>query len=87
MNNLNPINDCVLVELAESYEFVATPDKQYATKTSGVVTAVSKEAHEYLLGRKVFFDEYKDGTQVKIDDKTLAFIKFDEIRGYYGETS
>lgn len=87
MNRLTPINDCVLVELADNYEFVATPDKQYATKTTGTVHAVCKEEHEYLLGLKVFFDEYKDGTQVKLDDKTFAFIKFEEIRGYYGETS
>lgn len=87
MNKLTPINDCVLVELFDSYEYVATPDKQYSTKTTGIVLVVSKEEQEFLLNRKVYFDEYKDGTQVKVDDKTYAFIKFEDIRGFYGEVS
>jgi co-chaperonin GroES (HSP10) len=87
MNNLHPINGCVLVELTESFQFVATPDKQYSTKTSGIVKAVSNEESEILLEKKVYFEEYKDGTQIEIDDKTFAFIKNEDIRGYYGEIS
>jgi len=83
MNNLIPINDCVLVELTDVYAYAATPDKQYATKTSGNVLAVCKEEHEYLLNKKIFFDEYKDGTQVSVDNRTFSFIKFEEIKGYY----
>ena len=85
MNNLHPINGCVLVELAESFQYVATPDKQYSTKTSGIVKAVSSEDQEILLEKKVYFEEYKDGTQIQMDDKTFAFIKNEDIRGYYGE--
>lgn len=75
-----PINDCVLVELTEDY--IATPDKAYDTKTSGMVRSVCNEDHEYLLRHRVFFDEFKDGTKVNYDGKTYAFIKYKEIRGY-----
>lgn len=86
MNLPTPLNGCVLVELTENYQYVVTPDKQYATKTSGIVKAIAPELESFLLNSKVYFDEYKDGTQIKVDDKTYAFIKYEEIRGYDGKT-
>lgn len=91
MNKLVPIGGCVLVELTESFKYVATPEKQYSTKTSGIVIDVDnnispkmagKTTSSYLIGKKVYFEEYKDGTQIEKDDKTYAFIKLDDIRGY-----
>ena len=84
MNKLVPIGGCVLVELTESFKYVATPEKQYSTKTSGIVLSVAEKEKEeqHLIGKKVYFEEYKDGTQIEKDDKTYAFIKLDDIRGY-----
>jgi co-chaperonin GroES (HSP10) len=74
-----PINDCLLIELTE--DMIATPDKAYDTKTSGIVRVVCNEDHEYLLNHRVFFDEFKD-TRVGYDNKTYTFIKYEDIRGY-----
>ena len=82
MNELTPINNNVLIELAETYSAVVTPDKQYSTKTSGIVKAVSNEDHEILLGKKVFFEDFKDGTQFSVDDSTYSFISYKDIKGY-----
>jgi len=88
MNNLHPINGCVLVELAESFQYVATPDKQYSTKTSGIVKKIATDLDIVdIIDKKVYFEEYKDGTQFQIDDKSYAFIKYEDIRGYYGQVS
>ena len=75
-----PINGCVLVELTESLEYVDIPDKQYSTRTSGIVVA---ESEDYgLVGKRVHFKDFEDGVQVEYDDKKYAFIKHEEIRGY-----
>lgn len=77
MINLEPMPGYVLVELAEEFAGVYVPDKKYDTKTSGIVISDGD-----LKGKTVFFEEYKDGTQVKDDDKIFAFIKLEDIRGY-----
>jgi co-chaperonin GroES (HSP10) len=84
MYSLKPINGCVLVELGNDLEYVDTPDKQYATKTRGVVIDVSSNTttSKNLIGKTVYFEDFKDGTQVEVDGKKFAFIKFKEIRGY-----
>lgn len=81
---LTPINGCVVVELQEQFEHVATPDKQFSTKTNGIVLVVPKsdEENQYLVGKRVYFEEFRDGTQVKEDGKEYAFIKLEDIRGY-----
>jgi co-chaperonin GroES (HSP10) len=88
-DGLKPINDCLLVELAEDLEFVQTPDKQFSTKTRGMVRAISdymldveSKNIKSLLGKTVYFEDYKDGTQVEVNGKKYAFIKFQEVRGY-----
>lgn len=83
MDGLKPINGCALVELSETYANVATPEKQFATKTSGQVIKVSEKEidNQYLVGKRVWFEEYKDGVQVNIDGKDYAFIKLEDIRG------
>ena len=81
--NIIPINNCILVELTESLDFVEVPDKQYSTKTSGIVIAVNphEENHTHLIGKKVYFKDFEDGTQISDGDKKLALIKYEEIRG------
>jgi co-chaperonin GroES (HSP10) len=82
--NIIPINNCLLVELTEAYELVETVDKQYSTKTSGIVIAVDTGVinQEELLGKKVFFKDFEDGTQIDEGDKKYALIKYSEVRGY-----
>ena len=96
--DVTPINGCVLIKLTSSYEFVATPDKKYDTKTSGIVIATEKEeyrewsdtysselvttdTHKGIIGKKVYFEEYKDGTTIDFDGEKYALIKFEDIRG------
>ena len=86
MKGLVPIFESALVELSEAYANVATPDKQFNTKTSGTVISVALDEYPHLVGKKVWFEEYKDGCQTEIDGKTYAFIKLNDIRGYFDET-
>lgn len=86
MINLVPMNGYVLVELTEEWEGVYTPDKKYDTKTSGNVIKVAEDnGFDHLMGKKVYFEGFKDDSQVKEDDKVYAFIDTKDIRGYKGE--
>ena len=82
MNELTPINDNLLIELTDTYSTIVTPDKQFSTKTSGFVKAVCNEDHEYLFSKKVFFEDFKDGTQFTENETTYAFINYKDVRGY-----
>lgn len=83
--DLKPINGCVLVELTGDLQFVEMPDKQYATNTSGIVLKLPSSGIELavndLVGKRVYFEGFKD-VEVTKDDKKYAFIKFEDIRGY-----
>jgi co-chaperonin GroES (HSP10) len=81
---VTPINGCILVELTDNYQYVATPDKKYDTKTSGIVIDVDQELTTFpdIKGKKVYFEEYKDGTTIEEEGKKYALIKFDDIRGF-----
>lgn len=84
MDNLKPINGHVLVELADKYEYAATPDVQYATKTSGIVRKLGeddKPTHSELLNKRVWFKSYEDDVKLGEDDK-YTFIKYEDIKGY-----
>lgn len=35
-----------------------------------------------LLGKRVHFEEFKEGARIKRDGKIYSFIKLDDIRGY-----
>lgn len=83
--DITPINGCILVKLTNSYEYVATPDKKYDTKTSGIVVDYDDEIGAVpndFVGKKVYFEEYKDGTQFEHDGDKYALIKFEDVRGY-----
>jgi co-chaperonin GroES (HSP10) len=76
---LEPYEGSVLVELVEQYAGITLPDKKYDTKVSGIAV---KSADPQLNGKRVFFEEYKDGVRVTEGAKTYAFIKLKDIRGY-----
>lgn len=86
---LTPINDCVLVLLDRP----AIKEGKYSSRTSGIVTAISNHSHlskvnystasdEWMLNKRVYFEEYKEGGRVKKDGKEYSFIKLEDIRGY-----
>lgn len=79
---LKPINDCLLIELTDTLSYVDIPDKQYSTKTSGIVISTATDKGNKLIHKKVYFEDFKDGTQVEFGNKKYAFIKFDDIRGF-----
>lgn len=83
---LHPLGDRVLVELVEQYESIATVDGKYDTKTSGICLAIGDKFAtdmEYdLLGKKIFWEQYKDGEHILYDGKKYAFIRAMDIDGY-----
>lgn len=92
--NLKPLPGHVLVELREKYEHVAVTEQKYDTKTSGICVAVGYvpreiandvvELEPYLPipGKRVFWEEYKDGAVIERDGKKYAFIKIEDLDGY-----
>ncbi len=79
--NLKPLNDCVVVELLEDYEYVDSPDKQFNTKNKGIVTDATKE-HEDIVGKKVYFASYQDDITEIVNGKKYSAIPYKEIRMY-----
>ena len=90
---LSPINDCVLVELQQSYKNFQTSEGKYDSRTEGIVVAVpeymrvgfekeSKVDVLNLVNKRVFFEEFKEGSRIKRGDKIYSFIKIEDIRGY-----
>jgi len=81
------MNGNVLVELTEEWEGVYTVEKKYDTKTSGILLKVTDEDAKDLppIGSKIYFEGFKDDSQVKDGDKIFAFIDINDIRGYKSE--
>lgn len=82
---LIPINDCVLVKLGQQYNNFSTAEGKYDTRTNGIVVAIPKRRTDLtsvLEGRRVYFEEYKEGARIKRDNEQYCFIKIDDIRGY-----
>lgn len=84
--DLTPINGCVLVRLTEAYSYVHTPDKKYDTKTSGILIKIDRELdpnpYTKLVGKKVYFESYKDDTVKEENGEKYALIKATELKGY-----
>jgi len=76
--NLVPINNNLLIELVDQYQYAATPDKEFSTKTSGYIRAGNKE----LDGKRVWFTSYQDDIKIDRDGKTYTFVKYEEVKGY-----
>jgi co-chaperonin GroES (HSP10) len=94
---LYPLNDCVLVELKQSSKNFSTKEGKYDSRTEGIVIAVNSNANKQypefidnlpateLLGKRVHFEEFKEGARIKRDGKIYSFIKIEDIRGYENE--
>jgi co-chaperonin GroES (HSP10) len=84
--NLRPVNNHVLVELGDHYSNIAVPEGKYDTRTNGVVLHIEfDKAHAWavdLLHRKVYWQEFKEGTRVEKDGKLYAFIKLEDVEGF-----
>jgi co-chaperonin GroES (HSP10) len=88
--SLIPVNNCVLVKLEKPFENVTVKDAKYATRTQGIVVAVPELEYvpveainiHQLLGKRVYFEEYKDGTRIKREGQEYSFIQISDIRGY-----
>lgn len=78
---LQPINDCVLVELGQQHRNFSVSEGKYDTRTNGTVISIDSDNKE-LIGKKVYFEEYKEGARIPIENRIYCFIKYEDIRGY-----
>lgn len=86
---LIPLPGHALVELRDKYEFVATTQQKYDTRTSGICLAVLTNSEPqapwyaaHLPEKIVFWEEYKTGMAIERDGKQYAFIKIEDLTGY-----
>lgn len=86
--SLIPVNDCVLVKLDPT----SIKETKYSTRTSGIAIRVASSTYKgmdtyamndvMLQGKRVYFEEYKEGARIKRDGELFCFIKIEDIRGY-----
>ena len=90
MRSLPPLN-WQLVKLEDTHQNFSTVDGKYDTRTKGIVmkTEAGGFSDKYdgkdianLFGKRVYFEEYKEGARIKRDGAMYCFIKIDDIRGY-----
>jgi co-chaperonin GroES (HSP10) len=87
---LKPLNGCVLVELEQSYRNVSIKEGKYDSRTEGIVIATHRARPldpndfdtGFLIGKRVHFEEFREGARIKRDGKIYSFIKAEDIRGY-----
>jgi co-chaperonin GroES (HSP10) len=93
---LTPLNDCVLVELQQSHKNFTTKEGKYDSRTEGIVVAtptskanvfykgkpMNTEGIDFLLDKRIHFEEFKEGARIKRNGKIYSFIKIEDIRGY-----
>lgn len=96
---LYPLNDCVLVELKQSSKNFNIKEGKYDSRTEGIVIRTTtsdaqiyyrgkpmgENTNDWLLGKRVHFEEFKEGARIKRNDKIYSFIKIEDIRGYENE--
>lgn len=88
---LKPLPGRVLVEIRERYSNVATTEQKYDTKTSGICVNICYEPQSLrsltkttpnILGKMVYWQEYKDGQILERDGKKYTFIKIEDLDGF-----
>lgn len=87
--SLIPVRDCILVRLDKS----AIKEGKYDTRTEGIVVKVPELEYvkidmidvQKLLGKRVFFEEYKEGARIRRGSDFYCFIKLEDVRGYEDE--
>lgn len=90
IGQLTPLNDCVLVELKQSRKNVHTKEGKYDTRTEGIVVAIAEQSgtiHQdklakLIMGKRIYFEEFKEGARISRDGRQFSFIKLEDIRGY-----
>lgn len=85
---LEPLNDCVLVEKGQLYQHAATPEKKYDQRTNGILISFSNDLSEDkqarlapLIGRKVYWEQFNEDSEVTKDGKQYVFIRFKDLMG------
>lgn len=90
MTNLKPMQDCVLVELLQKHDKFSTREGRYDSRTEGKVVEIPKgeinAAHykniEFLQDKRIFFEEFKEGSRIERNGTLYSFIKIEDIRGW-----
>jgi co-chaperonin GroES (HSP10) len=85
---LYPLNDCILVELKQSSKNFSVKEGKYDSRTEGIVIAIPKQKTDLtatIIGKRVHFEEFKEGARIKRGGKIYSFIKIEDIRGYENE--
>lgn len=84
--SLIPMNDCILVLLDKP----TTKETKYSSRTSGIVERTPSMAlsSKYdaedvmaLFGKRVHFEEFKEGGRIKRNGEQYSFIKLEDVRG------
>lgn len=83
--SLIPVNDCVLVRLEEQYNNFSTHESKYDSRTHGIVVSgtIQEGVTGYALqGKRVYWEEYKEGARIRKGGELFCFIKYEDIRGF-----
>ena len=89
--SLVPVNDCVLVKLEEQYGNFGIKEDKYASRTHGIAVEVKQGAFttkydiediQNLFGKRVYWEEYKEGARIRKGNELFCFIKIEDIRGF-----
>lgn len=90
---LTPAPGYALVRLGDYYEGVVMPEGKYDSKTEGKCLAIQTihfteetqvvaDWYNQLIGKKIYWQEYKEGKRVTQGNVEYAFIKLGDIEGY-----
>ncbi len=77
-----------LVELKEKGSgAIETPDEKYKAYDRGIVVSLNEGAagNGGIVGKEIFFEEFKSIAQIEEDDKTYAFVALEDVKGYRDE--
>ena len=91
MTKIKPLGDNVLVSLRDVFSNITLPSKQFDSKVSGILEAVSDDIPRKnkiwsLLGKKVYFERYRDDTAKADADEKYSLISIKDIKGYEEDT-
>lgn len=85
---LVPLGDRVLVELLDQFQNIATTTGKYDSKTSGICRDIGdgyQDNLDYLIGKVVFWEQFKDHEHLVFDGKKYSFVKLEDLDGYSNE--
>jgi co-chaperonin GroES (HSP10) len=91
IGQLHPLNDCVLVELKQASSNFTVKEGKYDSRTEGIVVATPELVSlkfgliteiQALIGKRIHFEEFKEGARIKRGGKIYSFIKIEDIRGW-----